>query len=1347
MPGLALTLFGAPRIELDGNPLCVERQKALALLAYLAVDGRPHRRDLLAALLWPESDQDHARASLRRVLSSLHGSLQHRWLSISDSIALPPVENLWVDVARFRHLLTTGLNSSDRLALLDEAVALYRGDFLSGFSLPDSPEFDEWQRATETDLRQDLCIALDQLSADYASRGNFIAAIRQARRWVRIDPLSEMAQRRLIEFYVQTGQHDAAYRQYEHSAHLINQEIGSVPALAMTDLYQAIHTGALPKIAISALPPEEQTSTLAHPTESSNSKERSPVAEDAQLHIRLFGGFMLAVGERPVILAGARLQALLAYLLLHRQSPSSRQHLAFLFWPDTDETQALSNLRNLLYKLRRTLPQIDPYIDADAQMIQWRDDLAFSLDIARFESLAVHSNDLPSLEEAAALYQGDLLPSCYDDWIQPIRSRLQQIAMRVFEQLLDLLEERRDYGRAVEYGQRWLQLDRLNESAYRRLIYFYTLKGDQAAALRVYHTCETTLQRELGVQPGPATQAIYERLWHMEAPPPPSTVAGDLPLIGREDEWRVLQRAWRNASNGRAQTVVLAGEAGIGKTRLAEELIPWVERQGFAVAVAHCYAAEGALAYAPMVAWLRSPTIRQALPSLDAVWLGETARLLPELLVTYPQLPPPSPLNEGWQRQRFFEALARALLHRGEPLLLFLDDLQWCDPDMLDWLHYLLRYDLQAPLLLLVAMRSEEVTADHPVNALLTALDRDSRLTEIVLGRLNAADTARVGSAVAGYSLPAEEAAQLHRETEGNPLFVVEMVRANRGRLSAPSSESASFVNAGDLPPKVHKVIHTRLLHLSSGARELVSLAATLGREFTSAVLAAASDLHEDDFVHHLDELWQRHILREKGNDSYDFSHDKLREVAYQSMSEAHRHLLHRRVAVALERGNPGVADADQGYDRISGQIAIHYESAGDIPKAIHYYQQAAESAQRLYANADAIRNYRRALSLLEKESARSPVDALAIYEKLGDLLFLTSQTEESTAIYQQAIPLAQGIDRARLHRKLGNVWRQQHRYGEAQAAYLMARSVLGDPLYGGDAKTEWYGAAWWQEWIHILLEIDLVYYWLGKVDDSARLLIELAPAVEQWGGYEARALFFQHRALMSFRRNRSVASDEAVADISAALAAQYAAGGGSTIRSFHFLLGFFILWHGEPDAAQIHMQTALRMAEEQGDISLQARCLTYLTIAARQLDAVDKVTALAARAFYIANCGGMPEYIALARAAECWLAWRAGDRSPAKQYGHAALSLWQQLPTNHASLPFKWTALWPLIDIASDEENLRAAIDYLHILAGADQQRLPDVLAARIDEILLAWRRGEQGTIRAQIESAIRLARQLRYL
>ena len=247
------------------------------------------------------------------------------------------------------------------------------------------------------------------------------------------------------------------------------------------------------------------------------------------LRVRLLGECCLTYGQAPVTgINTPRLQSLLAYLLLHRDAPQSRSHVAFQFWPDSTESQAHSNLRTLLYRLRQALPDSDRLLSVESQTVQWRPDAPYTLDVAHFEQALTRAEQTgegpalrAALEQAVELYGGELLPSCYDDWILPQRERLHQGNVRAMEQLIQLLEERREYGQAIRHAQRLLRDDPLHEAGYRRLMRLRALSGDRAGALRVYHTCATTLQRELGVEPSPATQRTYEQVLPVASRPEP----------------------------------------------------------------------------------------------------------------------------------------------------------------------------------------------------------------------------------------------------------------------------------------------------------------------------------------------------------------------------------------------------------------------------------------------------------------------------------------------------------------------------------------------------------------------------------------------------------------------------------------------------------------------------------------------------------------------------------------------------------------------------------------------------------------------------------------------------------
>jgi hypothetical protein len=414
-----------------------------------------------------------------------------------------------------------------------------------------------------------------------------------------------------------------------------------------------------------------------------------------------------------------------------------------------------------------------------------------------------------------------------------------------------------------------LRQDPVHEATYRRLMRLHSRGGERARALRVYHTCATVLERELGVEPGPLTRQAYADLVSLESAPVPALPVPEAgftaaPLVGRQAEFERSVAAWTEASGGRSQLLLVIGEAGLGKTRLVEELELRCARQGITTARTRAYAAEGRLAYAPVVGWLRSAALRPGLTKLEPVWLTEIARLLPELLSEHPDLPRPEPMTGAEQRQHLFEALARGLLGGAQPLLLVVDDLQWCDQETIEFLHYLVRFDPRAPLLVAATARPEEISPQHAATALVAGLRGIERMVEIVLGPLDPAQVTELAEQLGEAPLEAGVAERLYRETEGNPLFLVETVRA--GLLT------------GALPPKVQSVLQARLAQLSPAAAELVALAATVGREFTYDVLAQSSGHDEDTLVTGLDELWRRRIVREHGLNAYDFSHDKLRE-------------------------------------------------------------------------------------------------------------------------------------------------------------------------------------------------------------------------------------------------------------------------------------------------------------------------------------------------------------------------------------------------------------------------------------------------------------------------------------
>lgn len=246
-PELKLFLLGPPRIELAGQSVFVQRRKVLALLVYLAVNRTPQRRDSLTALFWPESSHSSARTALSRHCSILKKLLGEQWFMLeTEMVGLRPRAELWLDVAHFRQALTQCTNAdADPFVLLTNAVALYRADFLNGFTLSDCPDFDDWQALQTETLRQTLGNALVQLVQIHLHQGSYSAGIALAQRWLSLDPWQELAHQQMMTLHVQQQAPAAAMRHYEQYQRTLAEEIGVAPGAEITALYEQVRRGKL----------------------------------------------------------------------------------------------------------------------------------------------------------------------------------------------------------------------------------------------------------------------------------------------------------------------------------------------------------------------------------------------------------------------------------------------------------------------------------------------------------------------------------------------------------------------------------------------------------------------------------------------------------------------------------------------------------------------------------------------------------------------------------------------------------------------------------------------------------------------------------------------------------------------------------------------------------------------------------------------------------------------------------------------------------------------------------------------------------------------------------------------
>ncbi|MBI3304302.1 MAG: AAA family ATPase, partial [Deltaproteobacteria bacterium] len=485
-------------------------------------------------------------------------------------------------------------------------------------------------------------------------------------------------------------------------------------------------------------------------------------------------------------------------------------------------------------------------------------------------------------------------------------------------------------------------------------------------------------------------------------------------FVGREREMEELYAGLEDARAGRGRLLLLAGEPGIGKTRLAEEFTVFAQQRGARVLWGRCWEGDGAPAFWPWVQIVRAYMQQCDADTLHAemgAGAAVIAQIVAEVRERLPHLPVPPEIDPVQARFRFFDSFTTFLKNAGrnQPLVSILDDLHWADIPSLLLLQFLAREVRDARLLVIGTYRDVEVGHVHPLSEALGALARESQC--LVLRDLDEKDLGRFIEGMTGAKPTASLIRAVHEKTEGNPFFVSEMVRllAAEGRLPSAEGQAAWSVS---ISQGVRETIRRRLAQLSSACLRLLAVAAVIGREFALDLLVRVSEESTGSdatpLLGLLDEALAARMLGEAGGGvaRYRFAHALIRETLYEDLSLTDRIRLHQRIGETLE------ALRATNLDPHLTELADHFFKAapgGTVDKAITYAVKAGERATALLAYEEAVAHYQRALQALELKApdARQRCELLL---DLGDARAKAGDTSQARATFQQAAAVARQL-------------------------------------------------------------------------------------------------------------------------------------------------------------------------------------------------------------------------------------------------------------------------------------------------------------------------------------------------
>jgi len=728
------------------------------------------------------------------------------------------------------------------------------------------------------------------------------------------------------------------------------------------------------------------------------------------LEVSLFGGFQLRRGSRSVPPMPSRAaRSLFAYLAVDRGTRHPRERLAALFWPDLPPSRARRRLSHTLWQVQDALHELEgdaEYLEVSTDTLAFAPEVPCTVDVEAFEAGLEHARsrrgastqrvrDLTDLEATVELYRGEFLAGHTDDWVAEVQERLHQSYVEALGWLVGLAKSHGAFDDALVYARRLTNEDPLREDGHREVMRLSVLLGRANDAVRQYERCRDVLAEELGTAPSAATDELFTRIERQQriartAPAGSTEEAsplGDrLPLIGRNHERDTCITVLERALAGRGGALLVEGDPGVGTSRLLAEIVDDAGWRAFSAIHTRGESPEHAMPYGVVCELLDAAItplrLQQLRHRVAPVWLTEAATLVPVLgrLATAERAGAGS-LRSGENAQRMRDALTQVLLGLAaiEPLALVVDDAHGSDLESLAVLGSFADQLTERRAVLVLGYRGDEARASPGVWSAIRAIDRRARPERLVLGPLDAFSTGELVRVLArGQMVGTGAIARLQRETGGNPLFIVEMVRALAEGELLHTLEDRDDGAEVPVTGSMRSLVLQRLDRLSREAREVLDAAAVAGGDLDLEVLAAASELPREVVADAAGLLVRRSLLTE-ATDTFVFRHEVVRRVAVDALAARTRRALHHRIAEVLEEFEPDAVE----------RLAHHFLQAELPGRAAGYLHHAARNAAAVHAYATADQRYRLAV----EHGARGPVSVarrsglLAEHEAVLDVL------------------------------------------------------------------------------------------------------------------------------------------------------------------------------------------------------------------------------------------------------------------------------------------------------------------------------------------------------------------------